>query len=182
LVCVGLWLMMLCWSAALQAQWPQWRGPERNGSVPAAGTPKWPAAWKRAWRVDVGEGYSSPVVAGGRAFVHSRRDPDEIVTAIDLSTGKVAWQQKYTTPFNKNQYATSMSKGPHATPLVTGDKVFTFGGMGILTAWDDRGTGRRPGGDPFDAGARIDFHDRRRARARQAVPCEIRRGTTLHRG
>ena len=46
-------------------------------------------SWKRAWRVDVGEGYSSPVVAAGRAFVHSRRDPDELVTAIDLATGKV---------------------------------------------------------------------------------------------
>ena len=61
----------------------------RNGTVPAASTPKWPAAWKRAWRVDVGEGYSSPVVAAGRVFVHSRRDPDELVTAIDLATGKV---------------------------------------------------------------------------------------------
>jgi outer membrane protein assembly factor BamB len=135
LVCVGLWLMSLCSSVALEAQWPQWRGPARDGTVLAASTPKWPAAWKRAWRVDVGEGYSSPVVAGGRAFVHSRRDPDELVTAIDLATGTVAWQQKYTTPFNKNQYAASMAKGPHATPLVIGDKVFTFGGMGVLTAW-----------------------------------------------
>jgi outer membrane protein assembly factor BamB len=133
---VGLWLLCLCSSVALEAQWPQWRGPDRNGNIAATGTPKWPAAWKRAWRVDVGEGYSSPVVAGGRAFVHSRRDPDEIVTAIDLATGKVAWQQKYATPFNKNQYATAVAKGPHATPLVIGDKVFTFGAMAVLTAWN----------------------------------------------
>ena len=133
---VGLWLLCLCSSVALEAQWPQWRGPDRNGTVAATGTPKWPAAWKRAWRVDVGEGYSSPVVAGGRAFVHSRRDPDEIVTAIDLATGKVAWQQKYATPFNKNQYAAAVAKGPHATPLVIGDKVFTFGAMAVLTAWN----------------------------------------------
>ena len=81
--------------------WNQWRGPARTGTVTAAGTPKWPAAWTRAWRVEVGEGYSSPVVSGGRVFVHSRRDPDELGTAIDLATGAVAWQQKYTTPFNK---------------------------------------------------------------------------------
>jgi outer membrane protein assembly factor BamB len=123
--------------ARVSAQdWNQWRGPARNGSVTAASTPKWPAAWKRAWRVDVGEGYSSPVVAGGRIFVHSRRDPEELVTAIDLATGKVLWQQKYATPFNKNQYATSMSKGPHATPLVVGDRVFTLGGMAVLSAWN----------------------------------------------
>jgi outer membrane protein assembly factor BamB len=137
---VGTWtlgvVVALGVSTSAAAQWPQWRGPSRNGVVTAAGTPKWPAAWKRAWRVDVGEGYSSPVVAAGRVFVHSRRDPEELVTAIDLATGKVAWQQKYATPFNKNQYATSVAKGPHATPLAIGDKVVTFGGMGIVSAWN----------------------------------------------
>jgi outer membrane protein assembly factor BamB len=129
----------VCGSIVSAQDWNQWRGPARNGSVTAASTPKWPAAgqsWKRAWRVDVGEGYSSPVVAGGRAFVHSRRDPEELVTAIDLATGKVLWQQKYATPFNKNQYATAVSKGPHATPLVIGDRVFTLGGMAVLSAWN----------------------------------------------
>jgi outer membrane protein assembly factor BamB len=121
---------------ASSAQWPQWRGPSRNGSVPAATTPKWPSAWKRAWRTDVGEGYSSPVVSSGRVFVHSRRDPDELVTGIDLATGKVLWQQKYTSPFDKNQYAKSMAKGPHATPLVAGDRVITVGGSGIVSAWN----------------------------------------------
>jgi outer membrane protein assembly factor BamB len=125
-------------SASASAQWPQWRGPSRDGAVPAAAVPKWPDAWKRAWRVDIGEGYSSPVVADGRVFVHSRRDPDELVTALDLATGTVAWQQSYATPFNKNQYATSMSKGPHATPLVAGDVLITVGGMAVVTAWNAR--------------------------------------------
>jgi outer membrane protein assembly factor BamB len=131
--------IVVCGSVVSAQDWNQWRGPARNGTVTAAATPKWPAApqgWKRAWRVDVGEGYSSPVVAAGRAFVHSRRDPDELVTAIDLATGKVLWQQKYATPFNKNQYATKMAKGPHATPLVIGDRVFTLGGMAVLSAWN----------------------------------------------
>ena len=79
------------------------------------------------------------MVAAGRAFVHSRRDPEELVTAIDLATGKVLWQQKYTTPFNKNQYAGAASKGPHATPLVIGDRVFTLGGMAVLSAWNANG-------------------------------------------
>jgi outer membrane protein assembly factor BamB len=129
-------LLALGMSAGVSAQWPQWRGPSRDGAVPAAATPAWPDAWRRAWRVEVGEGYSSPVVSGGRVFVHSRRDPNEIVTAIDLSTGKVAWQRSYATPFNKNQYATSMSKGPHATPLVVGDVLVTVGGMAVVTAWN----------------------------------------------
>jgi outer membrane protein assembly factor BamB len=134
--CGLLWLPAFAGRFAVSAQWPQWRGPERTGVVPATHTPAWPSAWKRAWRVDVGEGYSSPVVANGRVFVHSRRDPEELVTAIDLASGKVAWQQKYPSPFNKNQYATSMAKGPHSTPLAIGDKVITVGGSAIVSAWN----------------------------------------------
>ena len=54
-------------------------------------------------------------------FVHSRRDPEEFVTAVDLDSGKVVWQQKYPAPFAKNQYAVRMAKGPNSTPLVVGD-------------------------------------------------------------
>ena len=68
-------------------------------------------------------------------FVHSRRDPEEIVTAIDLQSGKVLWQQKYPAPFAKNQYAVRMAKGPNSTPLVAGDRVYTLGVTGVLSAW-----------------------------------------------
>ena len=68
--------------------------------------------------------------------MHSRRDPEEIVTAIDLASGKVEWQQKYPAAFTKNQYATAMAKGPNSTPLVAGGRLFTLGVTGILTAWN----------------------------------------------
>ena len=118
-------------------EWTTWRGPARDGLVPAANSPKvWPASWREGWRVEVGEGYSSPVVAAGRLFVHSRRDPQEIVTAIDLASGKQAWQQSYEARFTKNQYATKMAKGPNATPLLAAGRLFTIGATGIFTAWD----------------------------------------------
>ena len=124
-------------SFASAQDWSQWRGPARDGVIPAAVVPKqWPATVTRGWSVDIGEGYSSPVVANGRAFVHSRRDPEEIVTAIDLATGKIAWQQQYASEFTKNQYATQMAKGPNSTPLVAGSRLFTLGVTGILTAWN----------------------------------------------
>ncbi len=128
---------------AIAAQdWPQWRGPARDGSVPAASAPTtWPNAFSPAWKVDVGEGYSSPVVAGGRIFVHSRRDPNEVVTAIDAAAGKTLWQHNYDAAFAKNSYASKMAKGPHATPLVAGGRLFTLGGTGKLMAWDAE-TGR----------------------------------------
>jgi outer membrane protein assembly factor BamB len=84
----------------------------------------------------VGEGYSTQVVAGGRVFVHSRQDPDEIVTALDLATGKPMWTQRYPSAFNKNKYATAMSKGPFSTPLVADGILYTLGTSAVLSAFD----------------------------------------------
>jgi outer membrane protein assembly factor BamB len=122
---------------ATAQEWTQWRGPGRDGSVTSKYVPAvWPQSLQRAWRVEIGEGYSSPVVAGGRAFVHGRRDPEEIVASINLADGKVLWEQKYQAAFKKNQYAVSMAKGPNATPLVAGNRLFTLGVTGVLNAWD----------------------------------------------
>jgi outer membrane protein assembly factor BamB len=123
-------------------EWTQWRGPARDGSVSAKNAPaKWPETFQKTWRVEIGEGYSSPVVANGRVFVHTRRDPEEMVSGISLADGKVLWQQKYQAVFNKNQYAVQMAKGPNSTPLVIGNRLFTLGVTGILNAWDTA-TGR----------------------------------------
>lgn len=124
-------------SVASAQEWTQWRGPGRDGSVTAKNVPAaWPESLKQTWRVEIGEGYSSPVVAGGRAFVHGRRDPEEIVVGINLADGKVLWQQKYQATFKKNQYAVEMAKGPNSTPLVVGDRLYTLGVTGVLNAWD----------------------------------------------
>lgn len=118
-------------------EWTQWRGPSRDGSVSVKNTPaSWPEALQRSWRVEIGEGYSSPVVLGGRAFVHGRTDPEETVASINLADGKLIWQQKYQANFKKNQYAVQMAKGPNATPLVIGNRLFTLGVTAILNAWD----------------------------------------------
>ena len=136
--------LLLTFAPATSAQeWTQWRGPGRDGFVSAKDAPAtWPEKLTRAWRVEIGEGYSSPVVSAGRAFVHSRRDPEEVVTAINLADGKVIWEQKYQAGFQKNQYAVEMAKGPHATPLVIGNRLFTLGVTGMLNAWDTA-TGRK---------------------------------------
>ena len=140
---IGILFSLLILSPVASAQeWTQWRGPGRDGFVSDKNTPTaWPEQWQRAWRVEVGEGYSSPVVAGGRVFVHSRRDPEEIVSAVNLADGKVVWEQKYQAAFKKNQYAVEMAKGPNSTPLVIGNQLFTLGVTGVLSAWDT-GTGR----------------------------------------
>jgi len=131
-------LVLLGFALPTAAQdWNQWRGPARDGMVSTANAPSpWPASFRPLWRVDIGEGYSSPVVSRGTVFVHGRKDPEEVVVAINLATGKVVWQQKYQADFKKNQYAVQMAKGPNATPLVIGNQLFTLGVTGILSAWE----------------------------------------------
>ena len=117
--------------------WPQWRGPSRTGALTVDEAPEmWPAELKKGWSVEVGEGYASPIAGNGRIFVHARRDPDEVVSAIDLATGSVAWQQKYNAPMEKNPYAKQMAKGPYSTPLLSEGRLYTFGTTAILSAWN----------------------------------------------
>lgn len=119
------------------AQWPQWRGPNRDGIVPSSLTPKaWPAQPTLKWKHPVGEGYSSPVISDGRIFVHSRTTPSESVTAFDSATGKQLWTARYEAPFTKSQYAREMSGGPFSTPLVVNGRLFTLGVTAVLSSFD----------------------------------------------
>ena len=118
-------------------QWPQWRGPSRDGVVPAANVPAaWPEKPTLKWKQPAGEGYSSPVVDAARVFVHSRKDPTEMLTAFDLASGKQLWQSAYDAPFTKNKYATQMAKGPFSTPVAANGRVFTLGVTAVLSAFD----------------------------------------------
>jgi outer membrane protein assembly factor BamB len=123
--------------APVRDNWPQWRGPSRTGVLTIDEAPAlWPPELEKGWSVEVGEGYSSPVSGDGRVFVHARRDPDEVVSAIDLATGAVAWQQKYPAPMEKNPYAKQMAKGPYSTPLLASGRLYTLGTTAIASAWN----------------------------------------------
>ncbi|HBY59095.1 MAG TPA: serine/threonine protein kinase [Solibacterales bacterium] len=119
------------------ADWPQWRGPNRDGVVldfkpPAA----WPKELNLVWKVAAGEGYSSPVIAEGRVILHEREGGDEIVRALDAATGRVLWSDRLAAPFKKNPYATEMASSPFSTPLAAGGRVFTLSGTNVLSAYD----------------------------------------------
>jgi outer membrane protein assembly factor BamB len=132
-------VFLLVSAATLEAQWPQWRGPRRDGVIAPENVPAaWPARLAPRWTLKVGEGYSTPVVANGRVFVHSRQDPDEIITAVDLASGKAVWTARYPAAFNKNKYANEMSKGPFSTPLVANGLVYTLGTGAVLSAFDEK--------------------------------------------
>lgn len=130
-------MTLLLFACFLSQEWTQWRGPARDGVVPVSQVPaQWPKDLKVKWKVAAGGGYSSPVVAAGAVFVHSRRADNETVTRYALATGRVEWTKSYTAPFQKNSYAKEMSKGPFSTPVVRDGRLFTLGVTAILSAWD----------------------------------------------
>ncbi len=116
--------------------WPQWRGPNRDGSAPSEPPKPWPERLRKVWNVSVGEGHSSPVVAGKRVFQFARQQDEEVIAALDLDTGKPIWRQSYAAPYQMNFAATSHGKGPKSTPVVAGETLYTVGISGILNCRD----------------------------------------------
>jgi len=114
--------------------WPQWRGPRRDGVSKEAGLLKnWPANGPRlAWRISgTGEGYSSFAVAGGRLFTLGARQNTEYVFAFDAASGKKLWEVANGRRFNNDR-----GDGPRSTPTIEGDRVYVFGSSGDLTVLD----------------------------------------------
>ena len=119
---------------ALLADWPQWRGPKRDGVANGFRPPKhWPTALDKDWSVEVGLGHASPVVVGNRIYLLTRRNDAETVRCLSLDDGQELWQHHYAAPYEVNPAAASHGPGPKSTPVVAGDRLITLGISGILT-------------------------------------------------
>jgi outer membrane protein assembly factor BamB len=132
----SLLVLALCCSLAGAADWPQWLGPNRDG-----GSKESVAAWKEppkvVWHQPAGEGHSSPVVAGGKVFLHAKvKDKDEEeVLALDARTGQQLWR----TAYPRAAFKSLFGNGPRATPTVAGEHVYTFGITGVLSCFEADG-------------------------------------------
>jgi outer membrane protein assembly factor BamB len=137
LASAALVLSLLCAGrAAAQgpAEWPQWRGPNRDGVSKETGLLKqWPEsgpplAWKAA---GAGRGYSSLSASKGRLYTLGLRGEREFVIAFDFKTGKEVWATPHGSAFRNDR-----GDGPRGTPTVDGDRVYALGGAGDLSALD----------------------------------------------
>jgi hypothetical protein len=115
--------------------WPQWRGPNRDGSV-ATRIAEWPKTLKEEWKVTVGLGHASPVIAGNRIYVFARQGEDETLLCLDAATGKEIWKTSEPISYTMHPAAVGHGKGPKSTPVVSGGNVFTLGISGVLAAHD----------------------------------------------
>lgn len=113
------------------ADWPQWRGPSRDGISPAKALLKaWPPAGPPlAWRTGgAGEGYSSFAVTGGRLYTMGADARNEFVVAIDAASGKQVWKTTHGRRFGNDR-----GDGPRGTPTVDGGRVYALGANGDLS-------------------------------------------------
>ncbi len=142
IVFIALILLVTNTAFAQPSDWSQWGGPQRNFKSEAKGlATTWPATGpQRLWQRELGEGYSAIAVERGMLFTMYRKGENEIVVALDAATGKTVWEYSYAAPFSP-EYDMANGPGPHATPLVTGNLVFTSGATGKLHCLD-KNTGK----------------------------------------
>ena len=120
----------------LTQDWPQWRGPNRDGKVSGFTAPqKWPTNLVQKWTTPVGKGDASPVLAGENLYAFGRQEADEVVLCLDATSGKTIWEAKYPAGRVVTGPA-ARHPGPRSTPAVAGGKVCTLGVGGVLSCFD----------------------------------------------
>lgn len=124
------------------ADWPQWGGPTHDFKVRAGSLEsRWPVEGPpRLWSRPLGEGYSALAFADGTLFTAVRRGAEEVIVALDASSGKTRWEFPYPAAFPREMNLEN-GTGPHATPLVAGSVVIAVGTLATVHALD-RATGR----------------------------------------
>jgi len=127
-------------TAASTSDWPQWRGPARNGTSQETGLLKqWPAEGpKLIWQVnDIGDGYSTPAIVGKRIYLMSNRGMEnEFVQALSTQDGKPVWTTRVGNVGNPNQnppYPKARS-----TPTVDGDFIYALGSDGDIACLETK--------------------------------------------
>ena len=124
------WVIIFLACPLRAEDWTQWRGPTRNGHVsPSTRVPtSLPVDPKVIWQLKVGEGFASPVVAGGKVFYFDNQQGHETLHAIDTADHRELWRAVVDDTFQDEQGP----PGPRCTPMVDGDRVYAQSGKGEL--------------------------------------------------
>lgn len=135
---IGAAAALLLFGGLAQADdaWTQWGGPDRDFTCADEGlAAAWPESGPRViWSRELGaestpiNAHSSILYEDGRLYTMYRDGEKDVIAALDAKTGKTIWKHAYAAPWD----GTDFGKGPHATPLIVGDRLFTVGASGIF--------------------------------------------------
>ena len=118
-----LWLVVssLSLGSASSSDWPQWRGPTRTGhaSAEAPAVASLPAELNPVWKISVGGGFSSPIVAGDQLIYLDELDGREFAHALEARTGKELWRVAYAKA-SQDEFG----PGPRSTPIIDGKRLY----------------------------------------------------------
>ena len=141
------WAVLICSSMFVAVEtggagdWPNWRGPHRDGISRETGLLKsWPKDGPKVlWTAALTGGYSSVAIADGRLFTQTKDQKEDLVVCFDAAGGKKLWEYRYACdyadfPSLDKRFLT----GPKATPTVNGDRVYAMGNTGLLLCLDAR--------------------------------------------
>ncbi len=113
------------------SDWPQFRGPDRDGHSPETGLLPAPGPWQERFRVPLGSGYSSVSVVGDVAVTMFGSDGGEYLGAFSATSGEELWRVRLA-----DLYRDGQGDGPRSTPTIADQTVFAFGAQGALVAVD----------------------------------------------
>jgi outer membrane protein assembly factor BamB len=118
----------------LAADWPQWRGPNRDGISSETGLlTSWPSGGpKVVWRASgLGVGYSSFAIVDGRMYTQGQRGKQEFVMALDVKNGQKVWETVTSRNFENDR-----GSGPRGTPTFDGGRLYVMTGEGTVVCLD----------------------------------------------
>jgi len=130
--------LLLTETASAQAEWPQWGGPTRDFVSKSRGLAEfWPEKGpEQLWTRTLGDGHSGIIVDGSVLYtMYSQGDQESIISLV-AATGKTIWEHKYSAPRAGINY--DQGFGPHSTPLLVGNRIFTVGSVGKVHALDKK--------------------------------------------
>ncbi len=133
-------LLALFVSVSMAADWPQWRGPGRDGISTETGLlSSWPSGGpKLVWKAQgLGEGYSTMTISQGRIFTQGQRGDTQYIMSFDAANGKKLWEVP-----NGGPYRERRGDGPRGVPTIEGDRLWAYSADGTLSCLEAR-SGKR---------------------------------------
>ena len=129
------WIVVAAFLASYlpAADWPQWRGPNRNGISLEMVSAAWPVEGPGVlWRASVGTGFSSISISRGRVYTMGNTNNEDTVWCFDAKTGEHVWHYSYAAPLGPQWY----EGGPGSTPTVEGNRAVTISKWGDVFCFD----------------------------------------------